>query len=375
MIHGFWYDGVSAARTEVEVRVVGRQLVLLEPGSGYTVLTMPVTGLRLAEDVYAGQPLRLICADHPEARLIVADHALLTTLRGVHPGLGRAWGRSYLGNMSLRQRFVLVGGFVLVCLVALVASVPYMGEEVAAAMPVEWERAAGEKIVTHISRDYGLCAGEEGLGALAVLVSRLALSSGYDPDDFVARVLDASMINAFAAPGGQIMLTRGLLADAENGEEVAAVLAHEMAHAVLAHPTRAIGRALGYRLLFAALLGDATAAAAMAGQAGETLLNRSYSREAELEADRLALTLLDNAGIDSRGLVSFFERRQRSRLFVGPRGSDILSTHPSFPARIEQASRYQRPGSAALDNRTWQLLKGICDEGSTIKSEKGNNNE
>lgn len=360
MLQGLWYDGMSAARTEVEVRVVGRQLALLEIGTGYTLHSLPIAQLRLADDVYPGQPLRLYSLKQPDARLVVADHSLLAALRKVHPGLGRGgFRRKYLGGMSLGRRFVLVGGFTLVCLVGLAASVPYLGEEAAAAMPAQWERAMGEKIAAHITRDTGTCADEPGAEALERLVSHLAVRNGYAPD-FVVQVMDAAMVNAFAAPGGQIMLTRGLLRDAENAEEVAAVLAHEIAHSILQHPTRAMGRALGYRLVFATLLGDASSVAGMAGQAGEALLNRSHSREAELEADRIALEILNNAGVDSRGLATFFERRQKARLFSGPRGSDILSTHPSFPARVAQAQVYQREGMAAMAPADWQALQGMC---------------
>lgn len=362
MILGLWYDGESAARTEVEVRVVGRQLALLETGTGYTLHHLPIEQLRLAEDVYPGQPLRLCSLMQPDARLVVADHSLLVALRKVYPALGRGrFSRSYLGGMSLRRRFVLVGGFVLACLVGLIASVPYLGEEAAAAMPAEWERTAGEKIVAYITRDMGVCDDPQGTEVLDRLVTQLATRSGHD-NDFVVQVMDAAMVNAFAAPGGQIMLTRGLLRDASNAEEVAAVLAHEMAHSVLQHPTRAMGRALGYRLVFATLLGDASSVAGMAGQTGETLLNRSYSREAELEADRIALQILNNAGIDSQGLAAFFERRQKSRLFSGPRGSDILSTHPSFPARITQARAYEQEGLPAMNDGDWMALQAMCHE-------------
>jgi predicted Zn-dependent protease len=172
------------------------------------------------------------------------------------------------------------------------------------------------------------------------------------------RVIAHDGVNAFAAPGGQIVIFDGLLQQAASPQVLAAVLAHEMAHVMERHPARGLIRRTGYRLLVAALVGDLSSAMGLLAESGELLLNLAHSREDEAAADRLAIGLLNAAGIDSRGLGSFFVQ-----LHGDAQPPRLLSSHP--PARRAHRSgraALEQPGPAALEPAQWEALRGICQQ-------------
>ena len=155
-------------------------------------------------------------------------------------------------------------------------------------------------------------------------------------------LLDSYEINAFAAPGGLILVTRGLAGTAANEEELAAVLAHEIAHVELGHGIKAIKSARRTEALTAVgslaasqIRTPAELSALTSFFSGaiidivQTLSVNGYSRSAEYEADKAALVILERAGYPKSALASVLER-------MGPRiasGSGFGKTHPSAEER------------------------------------------
>ena len=165
------------------------------------------------------------------------------------------------------------------------------------------------------------------------------------------------MPNAFALPGGWVVVFRGLIEQAEAPEEVAGVLAHEIGHVVHRHGTERIFKALGVRLLVQIVTGGVSDS--LMSSAGEVLLLLSYSREDEAEADAAALDLLAAAGMRNDGLAAFF-RRLAERDAELPAALRFLSTHPSHGARARDLARPQGPAGEAMSTEDWQALRHIC---------------
>ena len=156
-------------------------------------------------------------------------------------------------------------------------------------------------------------------------------------------VVDAPSVNAFAGPGGVIAVNAGLIVITESESELAAVIAHEIAHVTQRHLAQLIERSRLTSLttlagVFAGILiatrnpqaGQATLAASAAGAQHAAL---SYSREKEMEADRTGMELLHRAGFDPRAVPAFFERFQEWQRFTS-RPPEFLSTHPVTMSRI-----------------------------------------
>jgi predicted Zn-dependent protease len=157
-------------------------------------------------------------------------------------------------------------------------------------------------------------------------------------------LLDSQEINAFAAPGGLILVTRGLVQCTANEDELAAVLAHEIAHVQLRHGIGSIKQARKTEALMT--LGSIAASAApspvslsslnsLFGNAindmVQTMAVNGYSRGAELDADQAALAILRQAGYSEAALASML-RAMGARLSPG---SGFGKTHPSPAVRLK----------------------------------------
>jgi predicted Zn-dependent protease len=158
-------------------------------------------------------------------------------------------------------------------------------------------------------------------------------------------ILDSGQINAFAAPGGLIFVSSGLLACADGEDTAASILAHEIGHVVRQHGLKAIkasrykdaGLAIGKAAVEeygSAELAQVTSAfSGTIDDITSTLVNSGYSREAEKEADLAAVEILKRAGYDPNALVRMLEA-MKSRLKPG--GPDFAKTHPDPQVRIAE---------------------------------------
>jgi predicted Zn-dependent protease len=155
-------------------------------------------------------------------------------------------------------------------------------------------------------------------------------------------VLDSPIINAMALPGGYIYVTRGMLAHLNNEDQLATVLAHEIGHVAARHAARQawqqqIGQGL---LLGGALLSQGLGLPAqdilnLGGMAAQLIFLR-YSREDELEADKLGAEYSSAAGYEAREVIAFFQTLSRIQEKEGQGMPSFLATHPDPGARIQR---------------------------------------
>jgi len=158
------------------------------------------------------------------------------------------------------------------------------------------------------------------------------------------RVVDNNAINAFSLPGGFVYINRGALQAARTDDEVAAVIAHEIAHVALRHGTNQASKSYLARTglgLIGVLLGGRmnTGLGQVMGAVGGFGLNTvllKNSRTAEQQADSLGMRMLGRAGYDPRGMISFLQTIQRSS---SGRSVEFLSSHPNPSNRIARLER------------------------------------
>lgn len=158
-------------------------------------------------------------------------------------------------------------------------------------------------------------------------------------------VLDSQEINAFAAPGGLIFISRGLLACADSEDRVAAILAHEIAHVVEQHGLQAIKKSRVTSALTSVAIASAQTAGSgelaklttvfedSIGDITATLVNSGYSRAFEKEADLMAVEILKRVGYDPNALVRMLEVMETR---LEPGGRDFAKTHPEPEVRIAE---------------------------------------
>ena len=201
------------------------------------------------------------------------------------------------------------------------------------------------------------------------LVYRMASHSSLQQPDLSIVVINSREINAFAVPGGVIGLNAGLLINAEQEDEVAAVIAHEIAHVSQRHFTRryADSKRMNTAVMAAMLASlaiaisgdtDAGVAGILASQAAAIQQQLAYSRHHEREADRIGMQTLVNAGMNPQAMPRFFERLQRTQQFAGDR-LEFLSTHPITEERIadSRARANALPAATIREAEAFQLIR------------------
>lgn len=356
---GAYNDGQTAARRPVTVLHDVNGLRLVGEAGGVIDLWR-YDRLRLIDEPRPGRPLRLGLAGS-DARLTLEDHGVLADLSARAPQL-RQKARGRLGAV-LRVAAMTVAA------VAVLAAVLWFvlprGAAVATRfVPVPWEVALGDQVMDQVIGMFAdsegeaprFCDAAAGRAALDRLTSVLARAAG-SPYELRVAVLDHEVVNAFALPGGQMIIFRGLIDFAGTPEELAAVLGHEIGHVVRRHTTQLILRNLGVAFFFGVMLGDLGSGTIAA--AGETFLALSYGREAEAEADATAIDLLRAVGVRPDGLASFF-RRLSAEAPELPKALALLSTHPTNAARAAAAAQAGDGGGPALSAEDWTALKRIC---------------
>jgi predicted Zn-dependent protease len=184
-------------------------------------------------------------------------------------------------------------------------------------------------------------------------------------------ILDSPIINAMALPGGYIYVTRGMLAYLNNEDQLAAVLAHEIGHVAARHAARQAwqqqigqGLLLGGALLGQGVLGlPAQDLLNLGGMAAQLLFLR-YSRDDELEADRLSVEYGSLAGYDPRQAIGFFQTLDRVQEKEGQGMPNFLSTHPNPGNRIQHireliAARPSEKRPSPVDSRYLNAIDGL----------------
>ena len=207
------------------------------------------------------------------------------------------------------------------------------------------------------------------------LVYRLASHSDLTSPDLALVIVNRREINAFAVPGGVIGLNAGLFLEGESEDEVAGVIAHELAHLSQRHFLRryADSQRINTAVLAAMLASIAVAIAGdpeagMAGmaatQAAAIQQQLAYSRAHEREADREGMDTLQAAGMDPDGMPRFFERMRREQQFSGDT-PEFLLTHPVTRERIaDSRARARTLGQVPLnDSLYFQLISARITAG------------
>ncbi len=222
------------------------------------------------------------------------------------------------------------------------------------AMTTEEEKKLGKKVLVEIEktgyivRDLTLQAFVERVGY------SLVDYVGTTPFEFKFYVIRDLDPNAFAIPGGYIFVTTGLLVLAENQQELAAVLSHEISHVTHRHVAQMIERSKRLNIasvaaMLAAILagrgGAGSQAGAVMAMATAEALALKYTREMETDADQTSLQYLLKAGYDPNGMITFLNRIYKISLTIAPNIPPYLVTHPAIENRISLLDNLLKMGS------------------------------
>ena len=202
-------------------------------------------------------------------------------------------------------------------------------------IPPEWERRLGQSAYQDFLVQQAVIQEGPSVAAVHEISQRLSEHIPKNPYTFEITVVKNDVVNAFALPGGYVVVFTGLLEKAQSGEEVAGVLSHEFNHVLRRHGLERIVKQLGIVAVLGIIFGDQQGLAGVMKQVGVELLSLKFGRAQETEADVTGLHLLHRARIDPAGMISFFQRL--SELEQGR--VEWLSTHPMSAARAERLKK------------------------------------
>lgn len=336
-ISGLYRDGRTARDHQVVVRLLGHGLDIVDD-DGRLLAQWPRSQIRR---VAGTDEIRLTCSSYPMTRLLLPQPGPLAewlprkrTPKGLWIGL-------------------VAGAASMVALLAW--GLPLASTAIAHLVPVEVERQLGQVLMAQIDEGQAICSNPYGVDSLNRLEQRLAAALPAQQRPIRVAVVNNPMVNAVALPGNTILLFSGLLDQAESADEIAGVLAHEMAHVAQRHPLAAAIRSIGVASLATMMTGDLSA---LAASLGGMALAGHYSRADESAADEMTVEILNNAGISPLGLAAFFERLDQR----GDELPEFLSSHPELASRRHRIVSLAPAGptSPALIWPEFKLLKNIC---------------
>jgi len=363
MAQGIYFDGHTSARHDVGVTLTPSALQIAAQD-----------GRLLAEWPY--EEIESLAAPDTVLRLGRVGSAVLARLEIADPAFAaeigaRARNVDWAGRNRRRQQLRVIG-WSLAATVSLVAvawlGVPAIAARLTPHLPAAVERKLGDAVDVQLRRmldtktlgdgfDCGVKESERpGRAALDKLIHRLETAAGL-PESLRATVVRRAEANAMALPGGHIYVFEGLIDKADKVDEVAGVIAHEIGHVAHRDGTRSVLEAGGLSFLFGMLLGDFVGGGAVV-IAAKSVLQSSYTREAEAAADAYGAALMKKAGGDAHALATMLAKIGGA---TEP-GMKILLDHPETQARVRaiNAVAANPTGPPLLSASEWAALKRIC---------------
>lgn len=358
-----YFDGHTAKKHSVSVEPIQSGLAITNTQTGDITL-WPFADLRRLPDQAREGGLLLTTTAAPDARLNLFDVALINQINEICPDIKK----QEAPKGSYRKVAIWTTAALTSVLLIVFVIIPAMANTMARLIPMEREVALGRTVLSQIDNFLGeepdegfKCTNPAGLAALNKMTARL--SDNLDtPYEFKIQVFNHPMINAFAVPGGHIVLMDGLIQESNSPEEVAGVLGHEMGHVVNRDTTRAILRTAGTAGILGMVLGDFSGGAAIL-LASEQVISASYAQDAETNADLFAHERFAVAELPSAKLADFFlslkgEGESEKSIF------SHLASHPDLQGRANAAIAADVIGDASftrvLNSDEWQDLRNIC---------------
>lgn len=250
-------------------------------------------------------------------------------------------------NKNKSKRFFSSGKFLLALLflfivgssLALYFQIGKIKKAVAKTVPVNIEKSIGENVFKSSVDHSKLIDVPEVKNALTVIFDRFKVGLKDQPYEFNFYVIKNDELNAFALPGGYVVIHTGLILEAESPEELAGVIAHEICHVTERHAIERIISSLGIITVCQVFLGDVSGVAAIIVQGAQLISMMQFNQSQETEADVKGYELMKKAKISHLGFIDFFKRAQKKRAEMPEEikaTMSLISTHPPDENRIKK---------------------------------------
>ncbi len=340
------FDGESATLRAGELRVAADSLWVTCAGVSTRFARLEVLGIELQRG-YAriALPERVVL-ETTDANVLRAlgDYGYVPTVPFARSPV---WVRLLIWTAALG--LLMAGLFTYGTQAAVALTLPFF--------PPELEQKIGESALEWFEQNHEAPVTNLREGVLRSSIERIeALHPDLGP--VTVLVSDLPVENAFALPGGYIVVFQGILDVMQDEDELFGLLAHELGHIQHRHGTKRLLRSAWLAFVTGVLIGDVTAVSTLLIDSGSTLVTLAHDRDEEREADRFAAEVLQSLGRDTAGLARLLDRISGD--FDMGEWAAWLSSHPSTDERMRNAAAFL-PGAAAspplLTPEEWLSLK------------------
>lgn len=278
--------------------------------------------------------------------------------------------------------YLLLAFFCSASIAAPAQQLPSLGDTASSHVSLQQEHDLGRVWLRQLRAQTNLIDSPLATQFLEQAIYRMVPHSAVKINDFEFVIVDQQQLNAFAVPGGIIGINFGLLLHTNDEDELAAVLAHELAHLSQRHFSRqleeadrqaplAIATLLASILLIATSNPDAGFAGLIGSQAASIQRQLAYSREWEREADRIGIKTLVHSDLDPTAMPSMFQQMLKASRYQ-QRPPEFLLTHPVTESRIadaaDRAERY--PSKTRTAGFVFHILKNQALEKYRLQGEQ-----
>lgn len=339
-VQAIYYDGRTSTPHTVLVSVREPNTLEVQLPDGEHI-RWPLEHKGMAWERSSSQ-LRLSFGEHPRRVVIVRDALFIEAFALRMRYTGRQGLYDRMLGMARRGPLLFFLAVVGLMVTAYLWVLPWTAERLALLAPRTLDQQLGDAVYGELRPTLTVDSARS--ARLQAFGDALRLGR-----DFKHRyhVVQSEELNAFALPGGHIVVFTGLLDKLDTPGQLAALLAHEGTHVERRHSTRMVARSLAGGLFLSLLVGDANAVVAVAADNANTLRNMGYGRGLETESDTLGQRRMLEAGVDPQGMVALLEILEHEAQDM-PEALAFLSSHPLTTERIRvaeaQAAQLGAPG-------------------------------
>jgi beta-barrel assembly-enhancing protease len=336
------------------------EITLFDEGGTYNKTVWQLAEIKKPEFVGGSNIFKY--GEFPQQTLECHDPALLPALKNKYPkakffGTASSW--------ALSAGFGLIGaiaiGIILLGFLFYKYAIPPMAEAFADKVPMEYEEKWGDTMLSNIiapekvAGDFNYKKND----SLTILANKFASKINFETKyKLKITVVSSGQINAFALPGGNVVVFDALLKKLKTKEEFAALLGHEVAHINKKHTLKNLFRSLSGYIFISLITSDINGISAVLFENANSIYNLSYSRELEAESDTYALKTMEKNNLNPIGLLNLFVVLEGANT---AEPYEILSSHPLTKNRKDFARKHiiknkSYPANFELEN-VWQQLK------------------
>lgn len=335
---GYLYDGITSAQLPIRFGVDAPGRLLIEHAAGVEIIA-DAQSVRVSPRV-ANTRRTLWLVDGRQIQS--DDNDAIDLMFAARAGLDAL---VHLLESNWRIALASVAATLIAAVMLIWYGLPWAADRAAFAVPMSWERQAGEQTLTSLA---GLGFSESKLAQdrqeqLREQFERF-VSDLPEARDYRLEFRNWLGPNAFALPGGTVVFTDQIIEMFDNDDEFIAVLAHEVGHLEHRHVLRTVMRGASIAVMTAVVFGDVGSASSVIIAVPTTLVYSAYSRQFEREADAYAFAELKRRGKSPRAFAEAMRKLEASTAGEDESDGDgwsYLSSHPDTAERIEAAERAQ----------------------------------